>query len=140
MELRIFDLAHSALRSEPSPPVDLTQRCTAPGFRGRDHAINALELIDLDREGFRDDRVGFQARRLENAVYSLDGARFARGPLSYELVALVHVFMDVHVIQELIEPSEPAGIHERFLEPTQSQDVPQLINKIAYPDFLNRID
>jgi len=116
--------------------LDLAHHVAAAGFRRRDHAVDALDLVDARRERARPHALHREAGAGEVPVGLLDGAGLPRRPPARKLPGNVPL---QRAGEHLLQPLIGGGGDELSLETAQAKHLPGEIDDIARPHLLEEI-
>ena len=116
--------------------VDLAQGGIAARFRGHDHAIDALDVVELNTEALGDDAFEPDAGGDEMLLDRRNGARLARGPAPGEPIRLRPADQRR---QPMSQRLAGARRHQASLEAAQPKRLPDQIDDIADPNLLENI-
>ena len=116
--------------------VDLAQRGVAACFRGHDHAVEALDIGELEHEAVGDEALEHDALRGKMLLDGPDRAALARGPAAGEAFGLIRSDRTDEARSERAAraPDQQAG-----LEAAQAERLPDQIDDVAHPDLLENV-
>src|SRR5262249_56139216 len=134
--LHVFDGAPQRAGESRAMALDLAQNRVAARLRGHGHAVDALDLVNLERQGARHHRIHGQAGGGERGFDCLGGVFITNGPSPRDLIGEIPVEQGP---DQLRHSFVRRGGQQMDLEAAQTKGVPNQIDHVAYPDLLEDI-
>src|SRR5262249_21081276 len=117
-------------------PINFAQNSVAARFRDCNHAIDALDIVKLNGQSLRHDRVHIQVRRCEYLFDSLDRARFALKPRCRKENRLAPAD---NRVQHFDESLPRGGGEQSPLEPAQAEYFPDEVDDFPNPNIFQNV-